>query len=656
MAECRILIRRFLPKYLINGLLLALTPLPRFDFFLSIPRVPSPEAPSHGAKLLSHYRGKTKFLTSKILKNVRTIGALRALYFVLIQYFLLCSPCHLQAETSSEEQISKRINAHLVIGDLPSACDEARFGISQYPHSKLLGKEYIRALARTGDEKAMMAQWRLFIEAFPEEATNHEVLEILAWAVIDKGWGSSSPVIRVTALLGAFFSQDAKGVAILRQGMLDPNSLIRGAAVKLSSHLRDATLQDQLIVLLKSEPVWKVKLETIQAVGKLQYAEARPELEFLIGHDNAHIAEKAAAIEALVMISDGIDSEKIKLLVQSDRVGMRLLACELILHFDQKQDIDWLFPLLQDHHASLRAKIFQVIGCMRASTVAEHPVIELAKQGVNDPDPLVANTAAWVLMLNDQEEGNRAFETLLKNEVRENRYLAASALASTGKYGLPLTQKIFKTEADPYIKMNLALELIGQRVDVIHACNALFKGLSQQKERWDWKHEGQFRILAPSKVKHDDTVPNQPEAVNQLTRLEVLEILAVLQYPHAQKAIKQFLQESNWGVTGLASALLLTEGDDKAADLVNALIKDPDEKVRIQAALILALWGRGEDAVQLLQEAYPTADRELKGKILEGIGRVGSPSSLRFLSERLQEPYQTLRIIAAAALLECLYK
>jgi hypothetical protein len=28
---------------------------------------------------------------------------------------------------------------------------------------------------------------------------------------------------------------------------------------------------------------------------------------------------------------------------------------------------------------------------------------------------------------------------------------------------------------------------------------------------------------------------------------------------------------------------------------------------------------------------------------------------LHFLAERLQEPYQTLRIMAAAALLECLY-
>jgi HEAT repeat protein len=156
-------------------------------------------------------------------------------------------------------------------------------------------------------------------------------------------------------------------------------------------------------------------------------------------------------------------------------------------------------------------------------------------------------------------------------------------------------------------------------------------------------------------LKHDDEIPNYPEAVNQLTRLEVLEVLAMLHYPQAQEAIKAFLKERRWGVTGMASALLLTEGDETAVDLVKGLLNDPDKEVRLQAALILAVWGREEDVVKQLQDAYVSVDRDLKGQILEGIGRVGSASSLPFLAERLQDPFPTLRIIAAAATLECLY-
>ncbi len=439
------------------------------------------------------------------------------------------------------------------------------------------------------------------------------------------------------------------------QGLRDEHALLRAAAIKLASMLFDSSLQEEILRLLRSEKVWNVRLGAINAAGKMRMRPARSDLMKIIGQDNIHIEEKTAAIQALVTLSDEVEKEHLAHLVQSDRVGMRLLACELVAHYEQVEDIDMLYPLLNDYHADVRAKVLEILGRLRVDTIAGQGVEALAAGRLTDPDPLVGVTAAWVLTLNDQKNGQAAFANLLRHPLPQVRHLAAAALAASGKYGLPLTAEAFKEQSDPYTKMNLALGLIGQRTDTKLACDCLFNGLAQQKERWAWKNEGNFRMLAPSKLKHDDAIPNYPEAVNQLTRLEVLEVLAVAHYPQAQQAIKKFLQESNWGITGLAAALLLTEGDEEAVDLVKGLLTDPDHKVKVQAALILALWGRGEDTVVLLQEAYSGADRELKGQILEGIGRVGSPSSLPFLAERLQEPFQSLRIIAAAALLECLY-
>lgn len=553
------------------------------------------------------------------------------------------------------EAIGKRVHAHIVVGDYQSAIEEAQSGVLQYPQSKSLWEASIRALAKGNDEKLLMSQWHRYIERFPEETENHEILEYLAWSVIEKGAASSSPIIRVTAMLGAFFSQDAKGVAILQKGLHDENSALRGAAIQLSSHLHDLTLQEELLRLFKEEPVWEVRLEAIEAVGKLRLAESEPALKEIIASDNAHIEEKSAAIQALIMLSDSLDHAQLKQLVQSNRVGLRLLACELVSYFDQVDEVDKLSPFLQDYHSGVRAKVYETLGCLRAKRMGGRSTSDLASRGVNDPDPLVAITAAWVLTLNDPAKGCRAFEKLLKHKTRDVRHTAAAALAATGKYGLSLARATFYESDDPYVKMNLAIGLIGQRSDLQRACDCLYDGLAQLKERWAWRHEGLFRILGPSKVKHDDTIPNQPEAVNQLTRLEVLEILSILQYQQAQQAIKLFLQESNWGISGLASVLLLTEGDENAIDLVKAMLNDSDPKVSTQAALILALWGKGEESVQLLQDAYASADRELKAQLLEGIGRVGSRSSLKFLAERLDEPYQTLRIVAAAALLECLY-
>lgn len=575
--------------------------------------------------------------------------------FLIFIFFLVLAYTTSIRAVLPPEQINKRVHAHLIIGDYPSACNEALRGIQYYPESKLLGMAYLRAIAKTSDEKGMMSHWKAFIEKFPEERCNREVLEILAWAVITKGACSSSPAIRVNAMLGAFFSQDAKGIAILLQGLNDDNSFLRTAAVKLSSHLADASLQEELLRLLQTEKVWKVRLEVIRAIGELRVADAKDGLKIVIANDRSHSEEKAAAIEALVALSEGIDSHQLSQLVSSNRAGMRMLACELVAYFDQVRDVEMLFPLFNDPHSDVRAKMFQTIGRLRVAAIAGQSVVDISEKGTRDPDAAVALTAAWVLTINNPEKGLPVFQQFLCDQVRDNRCLAASALAATGKYGLSLTRAAFQCNYDIYVKTNLAIGLIGQRVDVKAACDCLFLGLSQQKERWAWNEDKGFRVLAPSKVKHDEAIPNYPEAVNQLTRLEVLQILAMIQYPHAQRAVKNFLKDGQGGISGLASALLLTEGDEEAVDLVKNLLSDNDPKVKVQAALILALWGKGEDIVQLLQESYPSADRELKGQILEGIGRVGSESSLVFLAERLQEPYQTLRIIAAAALLECLY-
>ena len=131
-------------------------------------------------------------------------------------------------------------------------------------------------------------------------------------------------------------------------------------------------------------------------------------------------------------------------------------------------------------------------------------------------------------------------------------------------------------------------------------------------------------------------------------------MLAILEYPQAANGLINFLQKKNWGVTGISAAVLLTECDESPVDLVKSLLTHPQYKVRIQAALILALWGRDAEAIAVLAQAYPTANRDLKERILEGLGRIGDRSSIPFLTDCLNEPYPSLRVIAACALMQCL--
>ncbi len=243
----------------------------------------------------------------------------------------------------------------------------------------------------------------------------------------------------------------------------------------------------------------------------------------------------------------------------------------------------------------------------------------------------------------------------IKYPKREVRLLAAAAIAATGKYGSSLAQELFYQSKDPFFKMNLAIGLISQQINVFEACQELQQGLMTESGRWMWQEEGRFRTLAPSTVKQDDEIPNAPEAFNQLTRLEILNILAISKFPEAENSIRSFLQQRKWGISGMATALLIMEGDETSFQLVEGLLNDPDRRIQMQAALVLSLWGGKEEAISTLQRGYDSVDRETKEKILEGLGKIGSRTSIPFLLEKLQEPQQMLRLIAAAALLQCLY-
>ncbi len=173
---------------------------------------------------------------------------------------------------------------------------------------------------------------------------------------------------------------------------------------------------------------------------------------------------------------------------------------------------------------------------------------------------------------------------------------------------------------------------------------------------WDSSLNPLFRSVAPSQVSHNAQIPNYPAVVNQMTRIELLQILCIMKYKGAQAAVKEFLKADTWGPVGAAAATLIQEGDDEALDVIRSLLKDPEEKVRIQSALILAMLGGDKKAVKVLKDAYSAASREIKLQILQAITQTKDPKAISFLLDRLNEPFQVLRVVAATGIIQCLYQ
>ncbi|MDP1836577.1 MAG: HEAT repeat domain-containing protein [Chlamydiales bacterium] len=564
---------------------------------------------------------------------------------------LFCCQC--VALSATEAESCRRVYAHLTLHDNEGALQEADAARKLYPNSVALAKARIEALAAAGHENAMMGAYKDLLVQFPDESQDRTLLEIMAWGIIKKGAHSASPITVATALLAAQKGSDSRGVTLLAEGMRNHNSLIRGISVDLVGQMRDASLCSEIVRLLNQERTWSVRLAAIHAVGHMKVRDAQGICENILANPMAQAEEKAAAIESIVNLMDSAKPINMDELVSSNRAGMRLLACQIAAFCGEFDDISPLYPLLSDVNAEVRSIALQVIGLLRSKDQDSSVIISIAQSKLADPEPMVAISAAWLLTLEDSVAGQKALRKWLSYPKREVRLQATAALVSTGKHGLPLMRDIFEAAQDPYIRMNLALGLIGQRIAVPEACAALTDAL-KINDRWMWEKEGLFRYVGPSTERHRDGIPNYPEAVNQLVRLEILNVLAMMKSPDAQPSLRRFLKERNWGITGMAALLLLSEGNEDAVEVVATLLTDPDPKVRMQAALAMGLLGADPRAVGVLEASYASGDRAVKEKVLEAVGKIGRMASVPFLVEKLSEPHQNLRIFASAALLQCL--
>jgi len=544
----------------------------------------------------------------------------------------------------------ERIYAHLTIQDPFMARLEAEAALDRYPQSKNLWKAYLKTLSVQHDEKQLLAIWQEYIKKFPEENNNHEVIEWIAWSMIEKLSLSSSPLIRCMSLLAAFYAQDAQGVQIIYQALFDPNAVVRGIAVELTPQLGDDKLKQALRVLFKQERNWQVRLEVIRALGKMKVDEARDDLLNILAGNIHSDEEKLSAIEALVCLYENPSKEEIAFLARSTRAGMRQLACEVISEYQLKDYGDLIDPLLEDHHSDVRAAAVEACGFLKRKQAAER-----LKDKLKDPDYRVAIKSAWALTLIEGNHQLKNLEPWFFHESGKVKLLASAALNQCGQHGYPLNIKMFQAAKDPFVKMNLAIGLIGQRIEVAKAGQAIYEGLITNEEKWMWKEEGAFKMLAPSDASYSSQIPQYPQVLNQMTRLEILNILAIVKHPGTENAIKQFLAQKHWGISAIASSLLLTEGDDSILAVMEELLEKTEFSTKVQIALVLAQWGREEKALQVLEEAYARADTEKKEKILEGLIQIASPESIPFFIKCLYEPYATLKTIASLGLIRCIY-
>lgn len=556
----------------------------------------------------------------------------------------------------NESQSIRRVKAHLLIEDYSSAFEEALDLVERYPNSFQARSALIEVLSIQGMEFAALDQWEKLSLRHPDLLFDRALLDHLSWAVLQNGLQCNQNAVRLASLIGVFLTQDVRAVSVLKKMMSDSNAMIRAVAVQMACSYQDAGLKDEIIRLTEEEKVWLVRLEVLKAVGALRIQELAPKLQATIQNGNTTYEERQIAIEALVSMYDTFSPSALIPLFKSDRAGIRHLACSIASHFEIQEVRNEVCQLIQDPHAMVRIAALNAFGLFYGGQMNREEAKVFLDPALLDSHPAVAITASWAAVLLDPQWGLPHFSKWMHDPIADHRRLSAAALSATGDRGSLLAYEVLKNSSDPYVKANLALGLLGQRQHLSFCCDELYSFLIHEDRMWMWDTQLNplFRVLAPSQIRHVDHIPNYPNAIDQMTRLNLLSLLALVEDPRALDALKSFLQQKSWGITGVAAATLLQEGDSSSLSIVKDLLNDKDPNIRLQACLVLAMFGRDESVLTDLQNAYLSADHEKKLHILEALGKMGNGSSYHFLVSVLKEPFPILRVAAAAALIQSL--
>ncbi len=552
-------------------------------------------------------------------------------------------------ETIQEEQILRHIHDHMIIKDYSCALREAEEGLCLYQNSDKMKEAYAEALAKTGKNGEAI----LFLQ---QNMPSRALLETIAWSVLKEGRLSSQYAVRLSSLIGSALTNDAKAIEFLLSALDDSSAIVRSVAVQLSMHYGDCILQEKLAHVFEKEKVFWVRMEMLRAFGQMRVKKMASYLTEIAASDEKTFEEKALAIHSLVNIYDKAKSEEVLALTQSPKAGLRQFGCQLAAHFEVKGVKHQICQLLQDPRPDVRIAALNALGLYFRFELKKEDVFPLLEQSLADRMPSVAITAAWVAMILQHPKAEAFFQHWLLHPIEKNRRLAAAALAKSGSFGVVLAQKMLRRTEDPCVAANLALGLLGQRVEVKKCCEILFDFLRNKNGLWSWdEKEGTlFQVLSHSDLRHDELIPYYPEAEDAMVTLRLLSFLAIEEDDRALEGLKRFLSHKHWGMSALAAITLLQEGGVPEAQLVRKLLQDPDCNLRCQAALALAFLAKDRSALPILIEAYQKADYELKERILEALGQIGSEESLPFLFQILKEPFLQLRVIAASSLIQCL--
>ena len=550
-----------------------------------------------------------------------------------------------------------RIAMFYKLGDFFSADSECQKARERFPDSDSLLDWRLRIYASSGEIRKALAiiKTHSCLDGV-KSVKDMDVIESLAWGVLSNVTKIHEGM-QAMSIVGAFLTHDARAVKIMKEHLLSPNAMLRAQAIRAATMYRDPLLIDMIKHMLPLEKNYYVRLELIRAVGALQLPECSFTLKEIIASNNVTDEERFSAIAAMVETYEKLGEEEFRELSTHKRAGLRSLACQIAASLEAKEYVPLLFGMLSDISPDVKISALTALSMLPLEGIDKAVLQETLQEFQEDSKPILSVAGEWLATRLDMPLSASRFKEWLYHESPRVRLIAAGAMGLCGRKNAKSLYLEMKSHFDPYIRLNLALALVRYQYQMKEALEVVYEALSDPSLKF-MKVSAlmpMMEVIAPSEVRHMPVAAQLPDIVDQMVRLELLNTLTMFEYKNAKERIREILKMKMLHVTSSAAALLLEVGEIDALDTVRELLLDKDEYVVTQAALVLASLAKDSSVLPYLQEAYKVANWELKISILEALGHIADKESIPFLIETIEEPFQLIKIVAASALIQCLY-
>lgn len=561
-------------------------------------------------------------------------------------------------EPGLEDPVAKlceRVNFFLEIRDYKRAGSLAEEVLEQFPDSILAYKTCMKSYALQGKGDIAIDTWKVFSQKFSSIQYDEEVLENLAWAIIHMGYESEHFPVRMISLVAGGLTRDIPGLKMTCESLQDPHYFIQGTALKLASLFPDQMIKEGVLSLLQYEKNSLIRLEAIQLTKTLHIKESEPILYQLLSNNFLTYEEKIAATEALLSFNKEKGSQHIDYLINQNRSGLRILASKMIANNPQKNNLDYLYQLFEDKQKDVLIHAIYTAGVLRLDENKTQELCAHLEALHQNTSSEIAALTAWALCRHGKYQYMDILESTILGEEIALRRQISSALPTLGKQASNSLLSCMQQSEDPYVRLNLALGLIQHQCYLSEACLEIegFLTNNQDKVMFD-DREGFFERIVPSNKLYDPMISNYPELVNSWVRLHLIRILCELSYSKAFELLEQFFSENELELSNLALFTLIKEKGQQSFVQMREFLYHRNPKLRYQAALVLAFMSKDREAIKVLESLYFNLSYPEKLQVLEALAYIGDKKSLPFLLKVMDEPFQTLKIMGACALIRSL--